>query len=102
ALSAQLDRMRAVAVDPAGRVVGAGVARATADAGDDFAIVRLLADGSPDPTFGGGDGIVVLPLSSFEDTVLALPLQPDGPILAGGRLSAGHGDDAGARRLETA
>jgi uncharacterized delta-60 repeat protein len=48
---------------PDGRIVAAGRAVLPSDTGDDtdidVALVRLTADGRPDPTFGGGDGATV-------------------------------------------
>ncbi len=69
----------ALAVQPDGKFLAAGY-------GDDFGgmriegIARALPDGSPDRSFATVD----LPLQ----TIRALVLQPDGKILAGGRLIA--------------
>jgi uncharacterized delta-60 repeat protein len=54
----------------------------------DFALVRYNADGSPDASFGGGDGIVTTDLGTRSDGIRALALQPDGRIVAAG--SAGE------------
>ncbi|GKS68322.1 hypothetical protein W03_03260 [Nitrosomonas sp. PY1] len=49
----------------------------------DFLLVRLNADGSPDASFGGGDGIVTTDISS-DDTATTVVVQGDGKILVGG------------------
>lgn len=48
----------------------------------DFAIMRLLADGTPDPEFGTG-GVYVISFGSSTD-VYGMAVQPDGKILVGG------------------
>jgi uncharacterized delta-60 repeat protein len=68
-----------VAVQPDGKVVAVGEAPGTE--GEDFAIVRYLASGIPDPSFGGGDGVVVLPVGTKGDRARAVA------IGAGGRLA---------------
>ncbi|MFM9455055.1 calcium-binding protein [Streptomyces europaeiscabiei] len=67
-----------VAVRPDGRIV------AGARAGGLFGLVRYLPDGSPDPAFGGGDGVVTTSLSDTPGvgaTARDLALQPDGKIV---------------------
>ncbi len=74
-------RLVALAVQGDGRIVAAGLA------GNDAIVVRLLADGSPDPSFGSG-GTVTLAATSFGLTSLraqALALLADGRIVVGGR-----------------
>jgi uncharacterized delta-60 repeat protein len=51
---------------------------------DDFAAVRLNTDGSPDNTFGGGDGIVITDIGGFWDNAYGIAIQDDGKILLGG------------------
>lgn len=80
-------------VQPDGRILAGG---STESSGlpSDFAVVRYLADGTPDETWGD-DGIVVTPVlddgpNGWKPTtpVRALALQPDGKVLAigGGAL----------------
>jgi uncharacterized delta-60 repeat protein len=79
----------AVAVQPDGKLVLAGGARSGQDTFD-FALVRLTAAGSPDPSFGG-DGRVIVPFDvggSFSDLATAVAIQPDGRIVAAGRVEA--------------
>lgn len=51
-------RFEAVMVDGAGRIVAAGTAVGFDGAGSEVVVARFLEDGSPDPSFGGGDGVV--------------------------------------------
>jgi uncharacterized delta-60 repeat protein len=69
----------AVAVQPNGKIVAAG------RAGPFFGLARYNADGTPDTSFGGGDGKVTtdFPETDF-DKAHALVLQPDGKIVAAG------------------
>lgn len=67
------DTARAVAVMADGRIVVAG------NAGDDFAVVRLLADGSLDTSFSG-DGKVTTDVSGIGKAE-AVAVQADGKIV---------------------
>lgn len=59
--------------------------------GNDFAMVRLLASGSPDASFGT-DGRVVTPVSSTNwDEARALAVNTEGKILLGGWVYEGAG-----------
>lgn len=95
---------RAVAVDGAGRIVFAGNT-ATGAINRDFAIGRLLPDGTLDPSFGG-DGRVVVPfdLQAFNfDGAEAVALLADGRIVAAGPVTGPSGGSArlcGVVRLE--
>ncbi len=52
---------------------------------DDYLLIRLNTDGSPDNTFGsGGDGIVITDIGGFWDNAFAIAIQDDGKILLGG------------------
>lgn len=74
---------RAVAVQPDGKIVVVGAAKPGATY--DFMIARLNADGSPDGSFGGGDGIAIVPVGSAFDEAEAVAIGPSGHILATGR-----------------
>ncbi len=78
----------AVLVQPDGKILAGGFAAHGVVADGDFALVRYDADGTPDATFGGGDGIVTTDLGTRSDDIRALALQPDGKIVAAG--SAGE------------
>ncbi|MGN6276083.1 MAG: delta-60 repeat domain-containing protein [Solirubrobacterales bacterium] len=67
-----------VAVQPDGKVVAVG--EAPGKENEDFAIVRYLANGTPDPSFGGGDGIVILPVGALGDQAHAVAIGPGGRI----------------------
>ena len=71
----------------------------------DFAVQRLLPDGSRDPGFGGGDGIVTTPVgpTTSSDDLLDMAVQPDGKIVVAGRTSPTSGtggDEFAVVRLE--
>ena len=69
---------------PDGRIVIAG----TVD--EDFAVWRLNPDGSPDRSFGGGDGAAVADFDG-SDWASSAALQPDGKILVAGPTGYGPG-----------
>lgn len=83
-----------VAVQPDGKIV------AGARAGGWFAVLRYLPDGSPDGTFGGGDGLTI---TTFSDTgggaatARDLALQPNGKIVMAGYEGESFFDLAVAR-----
>lgn len=54
----------------------------------DWALVRLLADGTPDPSFGGGDGKVTLDLAGAGASARAATVLEDGSIIGTGYLSS--------------
>jgi len=65
-------------------VVGAQVTDAVSPTSDgDLAVLRLLPDGAPDTSFGGGDGIVFADFGDWEGTHCMLR-QSDGRLLFGG------------------
>jgi uncharacterized delta-60 repeat protein len=77
----------AIAVQPDGRIVLAGSSDQGAT-GMDFAVVRLLPDGTPDGSFGQG-GTVTVDLAGDTDRAWALALQADGRIVVGGQANTG-------------
>jgi len=69
-----------------GKIVAVGTSSDTTPNAD-FAVARLNADGSLDPTFGAGSGTVLVPFDlgdNNSDTAGAVTLQPDGKILVAG------------------
>lgn len=70
---------RAVALQPDGKIVVAGGAKGLADS--DFIALRYLQNGALDPSFGGGDGIEVIPLASTNDRAEAVKIGAGGRIL---------------------
>lgn len=71
---------RAVAVQPDGKILIGG---STGGSGGNFAVVRLLSNGSPDPAFGTA-GLVETKVGNLNPEVHALVVQPDGRIVAAG------------------
>ena len=73
-----------VAVQPDGKIVGAGFAL-SAKTGDDFAVVRYNADGSLDTTFGGKGGTAITDVNQKStDMGRRVALQKDGKIVVAG------------------
>lgn len=87
----------AVAVQPDGKIITAGVARPSSTL-DDVAVTRFNADGSIDRTFGDADplnpgfrtGYVVTSITSDNDLTRAIALQFDGKIVVSGNYYSGR------------
>ena len=95
AIGSSDDEAHAVALQSDGRIVVAGFT--TSGIQRDFALVRYLADGTLDTTFGGGDGIVTTDIgSSSTDEAWSMVVQTDGRIVLGGNSA---GDFAVVRYL---
>jgi uncharacterized delta-60 repeat protein len=99
----------AMAIDPQGRIVLVG---STNDGGpepnQDMAVVRLLPDGTPDPSFDGdGRARIAFDIggndASNRDIAVAMALQQDGRIVIGGEVDISATDtpntDFGIARL---
>ncbi|MFJ8017477.1 calcium-binding protein [Streptomyces sp. NPDC096339] len=82
-----------VVVQPDGKIITIGRANFEATS-TDFALVRYNTDGSPDTTFGGGDGIVTTDFDIGNDEGTAVALQPDGKIVAVGGTANESGNGA--------
>lgn len=94
--------VRDLAIQPDGKIVLAGVARTQlAPPNADFAVVRLLPDGTLDPTFGtGGKKTVVFDLGgNLEDVASSVVVQPDGKIVVAGSASNAAGFQWAVARL---
>jgi uncharacterized delta-60 repeat protein len=77
-----LNVVESLAAAPGGKTVVAGVGDdADGYANDNLVLGRLTAAGKPDPAFGGGDGVLLLP--GYYDPDAAV--QPDGKILVAAR-----------------
>jgi uncharacterized delta-60 repeat protein len=78
-----LGGMSAVAAQPDRTIVAAGLGGTDVNFRGQFATLRLLPDGSPDPSFGNGQGFVTTMVG--EDSVArALNLLTNGDTIAGG------------------
>lgn len=86
-VGASNDSALALAVQADGRIVVAG-STAQAGTGQDFLVLRYLADGSLDPAFGAG-GKVITSFGTDADRALAVAIQPDGKIVVGGESQSG-------------
>jgi uncharacterized delta-60 repeat protein len=73
---------RAVTLQPDGKIVAVGEAKGAANG--DFLFARYNSDGSPDGSFGGGDGIELVPVGVLSDEADAVAIGPDGKIAATG------------------
>lgn len=90
---------RDMLLQPDGKIVIGGYAAIVGSA-QDFALARLHSDGTLDTTFGTA-GIMTTPVSTANDWIFALQLQPDGKILGIGDalITATSYDFAVARYL---
>jgi hypothetical protein len=68
-VSASQDLVAALLLQPDQKILAAGSAEF---GGYDFALVRLLSDGTPDPSFDG-DGIVTTPIGVAHRRLLSTP-----------------------------
>jgi uncharacterized delta-60 repeat protein len=76
----------AVAIQLDGKIVVAG-GQGLGGRNPRFAIVRYRTDGSPDPSFGDGDGTVSVDFTPRADFAYAVRIQPDGKIVVAGAAS---------------
>jgi uncharacterized delta-60 repeat protein len=92
------DGIRALALQPNGRLVAAGVAQT--ESGSNFAVARYRHDGSLDPTFGSGGKVTTDFPDSSSEIAWALAIQPDGNLAAAGDVNIGQpsGGDFGVAR----
>ena len=75
------DEGRVVVVQNDGKIVVAGWSQ---QATYDFAVWRYNTDGTPDTSFGGGDGVVFTDVSGATHTAHAAAIQSDGKIVVAG------------------
>lgn len=87
----QQDIVRAIAIQPDGKILLAGGTKNASNGNENFALARFNADGSIDTTFGGGDGKVTTDMAD-DDYIYDVAVQPDGNIVVAG--SAFDGDDS--------
>ena len=87
------DYFYSMLVQPDGRILLVGEAAGAPADGSDMAVVRLTANGTPDPTFGSqGKALVAFNLGPVgndrNDFAMHAALQPDGRILLVGRANS--------------
>lgn len=89
-----------MALQPDGKIVIVG-STVGADSTQDFAVIRLNADGSTDTSFGT-NGLVAIPFDNFaNEFATAVAVQADGKIVVGGSVEFGaQGWDFGIVRLD--
>jgi uncharacterized delta-60 repeat protein len=77
---------RGMAIQPDGKIVMAGYTSLG------ILVMRYLPDGTPDPTFGGGDGAVALLHPSVVTRATDVAIQADGRIVVAGWADTGPAD----------
>src|ERR1044071_2644544 len=99
-----VDSISAIAIQPDGRIVVAGVAQLAGSGGTPrvFALARYRSDGQPDTSFGNGGALTTSFGGSFA-AASAVMLQPDGKIVVAGTVDfnpdvPGSGLDFALRR----
>lgn len=80
------DHAYAVLIQPDERIVVAG-ASSDVNSAMDLLVMRFNSDGSPDASFGGGDGAVITDLSPLDAYGLDVELQPDGQLVVAGSMT---------------
>ncbi|MCC2955192.1 hypothetical protein LK542_06110 [Massilia sp. IC2-477] len=94
-LSPYADSVLGAQLQADGKLVLAGATRSgSSSSTNDFAVVRVNANGSLDTSFGNG-GKVVVPLTTSGDIVTAVNLLPGGAILLTGHSNNGNADANG-------
>ncbi|MCF8460752.1 MAG: T9SS type A sorting domain-containing protein [Flavobacteriales bacterium] len=93
------DLMNAMTLQPDEKILFSG---GTSDIGseNDFFVLRINEDGSPDPTFGD-NGVVITEVSSGNNQINDMKLQPDGKLVVGGTARIGNNDEIVLARYHT-
>jgi uncharacterized delta-60 repeat protein len=86
AFGGDFEQVSALAIQPDGKIVAAGVS--DANGSPDFALARYNANGSLDQSFGSGGRVLTDFSQQSDDEAFAIAIQPDGKILAAGRSDA--------------
>lgn len=93
ALGTENSAAQTLLIQPDGKILLAGSAKGAVNF--DFVFARLNSDGSPDLTFGGGDGFELVAVGTKASRVQALALGPGGRIVGTGDAETGAEDAAG-------
>jgi uncharacterized delta-60 repeat protein len=96
----QNDFASAIALQPDGKIVVAGFTESGsgANTADDFAVARLLPNGSPDTSFGT-NGRMTIAMAKY-DYANAMALQPDGKIVVAGSTGGDGPLDIAVARVQ--
>jgi uncharacterized delta-60 repeat protein len=94
------DYGQAMALQPDGKIVVAGVSGPASVTDNDFVVARYNADGSLDLTFDS-DGWVATDFSTNDDYALSVALQADGKIVVAGRTEDSPDSDVAVARYNT-
>lgn len=94
------DRIYSLAVQPDGKILAGGYTN-NSSSNFDFALVRYLANGSPDTSFDT-DGIVTTPIGTADDIGWHVLVQGDGKIILTGESNNGTNTDFAAVRYSSA
>lgn len=81
------DEIRAMVIQPDNKILAVGTSTLNHTEARGFALARYKIDGSLDPTFGGGDGIVLTPTGGGSETATDVALTADGKIVVCGYFS---------------
>ena len=92
-------RVEAITLQPDGKILTAGSGPLNGSGA--VALVRMLSDGSLDPTFGGGDGIALDDIAPNFDTAYSVAVQKDGRIVVGGISTTADPDELVLRYTST-
>lgn len=77
------DDGRSVAIQSDGKILVGGTTDVSIG-GQNFTLARFTSTGIADPSFGGGDGVVLSDFSLGDDGIEDIKVLPDGKIMAGG------------------
>ncbi|HET9153121.1 MAG TPA: hypothetical protein VFN85_03290 [Solirubrobacterales bacterium] len=91
-------RAEDVTIGSDGRIVATG--EGISSGGEAAPVVVLKQDGTPDPSFGGGNGWTLLETGAGFDTGEGVVLLPDGRVLVADASGAGGGEGFTLLRLE--
>lgn len=85
-VSASAEYAIATVLQPDGKIIVGGHSRPADNALYQFTLLRINANGTPDPDFSG-DGTVIFPVSSSGSFMTDMVLQTDGKLVAVGRAT---------------